>query len=94
MLVCCIFGLTLAYVRTCINIHDLFRSCILMQLVYSLYSLHIYTGSYNVYATASVFIYLNNHFSLDARSVRPLSSVPFSINHARAFSNLCQLFAW
>ena len=40
MLVCCIFGLTLAYVRTCINIHDLFRSCILMQLAYSLYSLH------------------------------------------------------
>ena len=68
-----------------------------MQLVHSLYLLHIYTDSYNVYATASVFIYLNNHFSLstdDARSVQPLSSVPFSINHARAFSNLCQLFAW
>ena len=57
MLVCCIFGFTLAYVCTYINIHDLFRSCILMQLVHSLYSLHIYTDSYNVYATASLFIY-------------------------------------
>ena len=70
---------------------------ILMQLVRSLYLLHICTDSYNVYATASVLMYLNNHFSLstdNARSVQPLSSVPSSINQSRAFSNLCQLFAW
>ena len=44
-----------------------------------------------------LYINLNNHFSLstdDGRSVQPLSSVPSNINQSRAFSNLCQLFAW